>query len=378
MCAHPAARRRRRAPRVSARGSTGSSAACRSSATGLRRADATRPRRQRHRRLIATPSPDIPDARPRRRPSLPSLPSPSQSQSRPSRLEESSLPSLPEPAERPQRATAAARSTGREPAAEELRWRPRASLPAECHAAGRRSSSRPVDVRRLWPGVLDRVKKMKRCLDPAAASAQVRDVDDGHPDGRVQRGRARELLRQRPRRDPAAGLDRRVRRRLAGRGDHRRVDRQGPRGWQVATAGSPAPAGVVHPAAAVRGTAVPTDAPWSKLGAADGSPGLGGQSRHSAGACTSRRGRAGLQRSYRRTTRRLPLRPTPPAARVSGQGRHPQDPVGREAPPPRTDEHRAGRPRRRRRDRRRDGQWPRAAGPRARRCRSSTTSGTRR
>ena len=137
---------------------------------------------------------------------------------------------------------------------------------------------------------------------------------------------------------------------------------KGPRSWQVATAGRRAdprhpqlPPGTRSRRCRRRGRRTPTAPPDWAVGPDD------------PPAPVRRKGRQGrAQTSYPRTPPQLPpgrLQPPPrqpPRARSAGRGR------AVTGIPPRTDEV-ARDPRRRRRDRRRDGQWPRAAGPGARR-----------
>ncbi len=69
-----------------------------------------------------------------------------------------------------------------------------------------------VDARRLWPGVLERVKSMRRfSWLLLSQNAQVKDLHDGIITiGFASVGAAKNLSHQRRRRDPAPGADRRA------------------------------------------------------------------------------------------------------------------------------------------------------------------------
>ena len=103
------------------------------------------------------------------------------------------------------------------------RLRPAAAAPA---AAGGLSL---VDVRRLWPDIVEATKMRRRLAwMHLTQNAQVVDVDGTRPHPRVHQRRRPRLLRQRRlRRDPPPGRHRRGRRRLAHR-DDRRPGRRSP------------------------------------------------------------------------------------------------------------------------------------------------------
>ena len=88
-----------------------------------------------------------------------------------------------------------------------------------------RGAGRPalVDVRRLWPDIVEAVKSQRRLTwIHLTQHAQVVARRRQHPDaGLQQRRRPRVLRRRRQRRDRAPGRDRRGRRRLEGRDDRR-------------------------------------------------------------------------------------------------------------------------------------------------------------
>ena len=123
---------------------------------------------------------------------------------------------------------------------------PRRAEPAPEPAAGARAAppAAPpapaaltlVDVRRLWPDIVEATKLRRRVTwIHLTQNAQVIGGRRQHPDPRLRQRRRPRLLRQRRQRgDPAPGRDRRGRRRLADR-DHRRPGRQ-PAGAAAAAA----------------------------------------------------------------------------------------------------------------------------------------------